>query len=332
MALPEIELQRLSEALTERILQRLSRFRKIGPADPLREHTLTKTKASLAEANRSGTLETLWKNENLLACIALWKTESGFLRVPASALLIEVDTQAREACHWFESKILALAPNLDHSVDLLLDSTLSLLIPALMNAGLFVDLLVTRGDCKVALSALLRHYHPPKELSHLALTITRASEAAEIHEAADILEREFELNPRYAWFKGNNQYIQFKRSELLKTLDDSSKHPFTIKRGNQVVGYFGAYIRNPDPLWRSCASTEFFFDRSIQGMGVIKTAYRILLELAVEEGVESFFGATSHAAMLRMNAVLKREPFGYLMRSGTDSGLWEELNRHSVDQ
>ncbi len=52
---------------------------------------------------------------------------------------------------------------------------------------------------------------------------------------------------------------------------------------------------------------SFFLHRSIQGKGIVKTGYRLILDFFVKNKVTKFYGGTSQPAVQSLSKLMKRK-------------------------
>ena len=58
---------------------------------------------------------------------------------------------------------------------------------------------------------------------------------------------------------------------------------------------------------------SLIFDRSIQGLGISKTAYRVALEEGLRQGAVSFRGGTSQIPVMKLGLSMGRVKVSYLL-------------------
>jgi hypothetical protein len=179
--------------------------------------------------------------------------------------------------------------------------------------GFSIESVALAGNVSIALSALMKKHRPPRDLSHLGLTIRKVTRA-HIRDVQGLHRREFTRNPQHGFFVAKKTYLDTLKRETLLGIKDPAHSHYVILRGKKVVGFFAATTGFNQLKGR--AGVTFVFDQSIQGLGIVKTAYRILLEDMRRRKIETFMGGTSQKAVLGLGKLMKRRPQFYILRYG----------------
>ena len=309
------------------------------PLEPgVREKVVASAHRLFRQAADDGVLEWTGSGDRL-AGVAIVRSERGSLGIPVTAVRIEVDPNSAEARKWICECILRhrsrLGPDLEMIPEGLPDAS-PIFSELRERCGIERDLTLSYGETFSALRRLTEKYHPAADLRALDLTIeplpTGAQNSVTHPKVTDaivaVFAAEIARNPAYRWFAENPAYLDAKRRELLDAFADPGTDAFLIRSSTgAIVGYFAAYSRMTDPLWGPSAGTEFLFDRPIQGRGVLKVAYRRLLECLCARSIPLFLGGTNQSAVLRMNEILGRRTFAHSLKLLPEFGSLASLPR-----
>ena len=177
-----------------------------------------------------------------------------------------------------------------------------------------VESVVLLGPTDKGLRNLVKKLDPPRNLNHLGLEIRKISSPKDIERVIKIYKSEFGRNPQFGRWAGDSRYLKWMKKGMIEDLKKKQLNGFVICSDRKVLGYFGYSIFPPNPVYPSCAGVEIALDQSIQGKGVAKTAYRLMLEELKRKRIVMIRGATSQPAVMGIGKILQRKPFAYLMR------------------
>lgn len=82
---------------------------------------------------------------------------------------------------------------------------------------------------------------------------------------------------------------------------------FGVYRGKTILGLMMTSINQDASHPRKTGGFSFFLHHSIQGLGITKTGYRLLLEFLLKNKVRKFYGGTSQPAIQSLGKIMKRE-------------------------
>ena len=119
---------------------------------------------------------------------------------------------------------------------------------------------------------------------------------------------------------------QFVREGLLSAIGDDPCPQFVVTCEDRVVGGFGLRVNASHPMLGCCAGVEIALDPSIQGCGVGKAAYRLLLERMIDLKVRVFKGMTANPAVLRLARRMRRPLRGWKLVFARDLPPREDLD------
>jgi hypothetical protein len=185
----------------------------------------------------------------------------------------------------------------------------------LSKIGFGMDSVILDGPVHEGLACLISKMDPPKNLKHLGLTIRKIKSAREVDGAVRILKKEFTRNPQFGLWVAKPKSISCIRANLKSLLASRKLDGYIICREETIVGFF-AFHRAPEgPVFPAVAGIEIALDQEIQGLGIAKTCYRIMLEKMNRSGVKVIRGGTAQPAVLALGKILKRKPFAFMMRN-----------------
>jgi hypothetical protein len=166
---------------------------------------------------------------------------------------------------------------------------------------------ILMGETQVALEQLLSRLQPPKMLKHLGLTLARAR-SCDVEAMLELQRSVFAHDAWACWFGTEPHYIDTVVRPMLDGTRESAN--FCIWRDSEIVGSFGADIERQHPFWGDIAGVDFVLHPSIQKQGVVKTAYRCVLEELAASGVGYFKGGTLQPAVFELAKLMGRYSVG----------------------
>jgi hypothetical protein len=184
----------------------------------------------------------------------------------------------------------------------------------LTQAGFGIDSVVLDGPVGEGLARLVAKIDPPKNLKHLGLKIQKIKTRAEIDSVLKIFKREFTRNPQFGSWVGTAPYLRAIRANMRRALEKRKLDGYLICNDDGIWGYFGFYVIPENPLFPAGAGIEIILDQQIQGKGIAKTCYRMMLEKLNRRKIVLIRGGTSQPAVMALGKIMKRKPFIFLMR------------------
>ncbi len=275
----------------------------------VREHLATQ----LDRAERTGEVEVL-RRAGAPVAFALWAfDEDSWFRTPTTQVTFDLDPGDAQARAWLLERLDAWAPDLDASTDLMMDPRHTALLPDLEARGFGLTSALLVGQVAPALDRLVARYDPPSDLAHLGLTLRPVTTPADVDALVALKRRVFAEVPDHCWFYLNPGFAEAEREGLLADLGGGA-YWLVARPDGAVVGTFGASFQLDGVLWGPCAGVDLALDPSVRGQGVVKTAYRLLLEAAAAHGCVAFKGGTSQPAVMHLSRVMGREPHALELR------------------
>ena len=269
--------------------------------------------AGYLEAQARGVVEVRYQGAEIEAYCLLWPEEEAWFGRPSWWCAIDYRTEHPANRLWVE-EVVGRHPEFAHpDFHCELDAAYRGLLPTLMQRGLGIDAITYLGSPKQALEALLATRNPPLHLKAMGLEIAPLSSGREIAQVLALREAYFRAHPEYCFFGASAEFLAGLKTELIGIL---SKHePFyVILRGDRVVGYFSADIEESHAYWGRVAGMDIILDPSLQGRGIVKSVYAILLRELVNREVQVFKGGTSQPSIIGLATLLKRPRLAFCLR------------------
>jgi hypothetical protein len=320
----------LFEDVYELRLQRLARYSEFlldqGGRDAVRRELRQQLKTASEVATRRS-------SGRVTACVLLWSKPS-ILGLEELECLIEAPPDGA-SLEWVRDRMRDLSPQFRASFSCIVDPCHRDLLPKLAKLGLGAQALVLHGTPSKALRGLTEAGKQAPDIANLGLIVEPLRSEAQVDQCIDLRRRYFTANPRHSpinpnWILDDSQQAQideFVRSSLIKSIGREPPTQFVVLDDQVVRGGFGIDVDEVNPLLGCCAGVGIALDEAVQGRGIGRLAYQLLLERMIEMGVRVFKGTTANPAVIalahRMRRPLRgtkvvprkgaatREPFDY---------------------
>jgi hypothetical protein len=222
------------------------------------------------------------------------------------------DQSDQAAFAWLYQTIIDDLPKIDDGAMLTLPLAYQKLWPAWRKIGFSIESLSFGGFPRIALDSLLaKQSQPWPDLAALNLTLTPIHDANHIHEIAALRADVFRRQPEYCWFYHNpgvaEQFDSMTRARL------TAGRQWRLDRNNHILGFFG-YGAQTTELFGKSVSLDFAFAPEIQGLGLGRLAYKVMLKAMIDDGIAYFNGTTANPAVLHMSRHLLRPIITFNLR------------------
>jgi hypothetical protein len=177
----------------------------------------------------------------------------------------------------------------------------------LRKAGLQTRFEVLEGQTKAALKNLMAAKSPPSSLAHLGLEIrpiTSIRSLAEMMKLQKVVSRSAD---RHVYFASSARQLRADRNEYKSILKDGSGLLLGVYRGKRLLGFMLASLHRAPGSRQKTGGFSFFLHPSIQGLGITKTGYRLMLEYLLKNKALAFHGGTSQPAILSLGKIMRRK-------------------------
>jgi len=188
-----------------------------------------------------------------------------------------------------------------------------LLSPAAHAAGFTIRYEILEGKTTVALRALMKAKNPPENLRHLGLEIRRLSGKKYLDQIIQLQHRVFSKEKEHGNLSHSKFQLKLDRLEYKKMLDGKGGLIFGIFWKEKLEGFCAGYVYGKEGGITFCLSPR------IQGLGVAKTGYRLILEIFRKKGVKTFRGGTSQPAVRFLSDIMQRKVTGIYCLKMTSS-------------
>lgn len=269
----------------------------------------------LHNAKRTGVVEVLYnKNLKLEAIFWLFKSTQSFHNVPMMILEVHRNKNSPSALIWLNKKLEQYKYKIKGHCEALISPNDNELKRVMVKNGFHTSSLILLGKTHIAYKNLVKKFNPTKDVTSLGLKITSIESIKDIDQIIKIHRREFKRNPQYGWFVAKPQALKTFKEVLLK--QRKAKSAFVFKNLNgKVLGYFSGSSRHNFRMGLT-GGVGLCFDKSIQGLGLSKVAYRLILEEFISGGVGQFYGGTSQKPVIKMAKIMGRFPSARIMKFG----------------
>lgn len=177
--------------------------------------------------------------------------------------------------------------------------------PTLKNTGFTIRYEILLGNTSKALSKLMRAKRPPKDLKHLGLELRALKSEDDLRKALKLQKCVATKAKAHTYFAYTPAQLRKDKKEYKSLIIDNRGLLLGVFKGSILLGLMivGAHGENGP---EQHGGLSFFLHESIQGMGITKTGYRLMLEYLKKKKIRSFYGGTSQPAIQAMGKVMGR--------------------------
>lgn len=262
-------------------------------------------------ALKCGVFDYHYEGDQLVAIFIFTKTDF------ASGLPITIGTidcnGSKSSLRWIKAKLLEYQILFNEKSHLELPIHLKRLLPFFELIGFSVDTVKLLGVSKECLKKFKGHGKSHLRLDELHLSLSRARKS-DLMSVMDIERREFKRNPQFGWFVANENWLKTRYKARVNALKNEKSTSYVLKnKRGRVVGFFGSEAIET-PNLGNLGTPEFLFDQSIQGQGLSKIGYQILLEDMTTNGIKYFMGNTAQLGVFKNAKKMGRAPINFFLR------------------
>ncbi len=182
-----------------------------------------------------------------------------------------------------------------------------------LEEGFEVHSTILKGEVGPALRRLVKAKNPARNLDHLGLRL-RLLKLREVPALSRLQKRIFSKIPDKGYHSQTPRRIREDAKEFREVIRDPKMGTiFSVWDGKRLGGFFGLFIHH-NPHTDTRAGFGLMLDFPFQGKGIVKTAYRLMLEEALRLKVKTFHGGTSQPAVLALGEIMGRKKVAYLLR------------------
>jgi hypothetical protein len=237
--------------------------------------------------------------------------------------VLDYDWKDQSALLWMSHQLLEAQAHLGDRCEFMIGARYAPILGVLLSLGFGIDSVVLLGHPKEALQQLNLTYAPTHHLGYLNLGIQPLQFRHEIEQIIQLKQNYFSRHPEFCWFGAHERHLSRHKEELIQALRVIKQggvpktHIWVLVREGQLMGAFSYSEEERHPLWGHSAGLDIIFDPRIQHKGVVKTAYKIMLESMVHRKIEVFKGGTSQIAVMTLGKAMKRPLFAWVVRRKT---------------
>ncbi|MBC86021.1 MAG: hypothetical protein CL677_02490 [Bdellovibrionaceae bacterium] len=284
-------------------LFRKSSFSKMGIRKQMETHIL--------KALSCGVFEYKYHRNKLVAFLLLNRVE---LAPGLPVFMGTVNaTENKVAKDWVFERLENLKFLFNSSTQIILPVHLRSMLPQLSELGFNIDTVRLMGSVPKCIEKL-QYSEDPTELFRRHRLSLHTATAEDLEQVREIERREFSRCPEYGWFVSEKAWLDNMLNARLDSLkDDTIKCHVLKSKSGKVKGYFGSF-NQADPSFGMVGGPELIFDRSIQGKGLSKPAYQIILQDLLKGKAKYLSGNTSQVGVLKHAQTMGRVPVSYFLR------------------
>jgi hypothetical protein len=167
---------------------------------------------------------------------------------------------------------------------------------------------ILMGETKTALANLKRKKSPPRDLVHLGLELRAIHSPSQIRDAM-LLQKKISLkSKRHGYFSHTPSQLKKDKAEYNRIISGKMAGQILgVYRGKKILGLMMTGVHAEASASERNGGFSFFLDPSIQGQGITKTGYLLLLEYLVQKKIHKFYGGTSQRAIQSLGKIMKRQ-------------------------
>lgn len=222
-------------------------------------------------------------------------------------------TGTKSSLDWVKEKLTEYAILFNSRSHFELPIHLKKMLPYMENLGFSIDTLKLIGRPDECQKKFSRNFGSNKKFEDYGLQLCIPTKK-DLMVVKEIERKEFKRNPQYGWFVSDEAWLKNSFNERVDSLKDKKCSAYVLKdKRNKVKGFFGVNLRKT-PNFGLLGGPEFVFDKSIQGKGLSKIGYRILLDDMVKGKADFFMGNTSQIGVLKNAKSMGRAPINLCLR------------------
>ena len=270
---------------------------------------------TLSEATRDGYIQVLRLKKKPIAVWIFMKPIARRVK-GERVLFFEYDSKCRaQALPWIKARVLkegTAAPLNTRMGSSPEDS--SVFDKIARRAGFNIRYEILLGETAKALKNLIKAKNPPLDLKHLGIEFRVLKTKAEVEAANKVQKRVFSQVPQHGNFSHTKIQLAKDKKEFLEMIQTGRGKILGFYRKNKLMGFMAGFVPTDK---RSYAGITICLDPKIQGLGITKTGYRILLQYFVDNKINTFQGGTSQPAVKKLAEIMERKVDAVIYVKGT---------------
>lgn len=177
--------------------------------------------------------------------------------------------------------------------------------PTLRRLGFRVSYDILAGEVSPALRQLRRRKRPSRDLAHCGLEL-RKLRTPDLREMMRLQRRVALLQPEHTYYSYTKQQLRLDEREYREAMRKGTGLILGVFERAGLRGFMTGTIHEMVGSRQKCGGISFFLHPDIQGRGVAKTGYLLLLEFLQKNKVREFRGGTSQPAVKGLAKIMGR--------------------------
>jgi hypothetical protein len=267
-----------------------------------------------------GRLYTYIPDGRIKGYVMHWHQDESWYGPPIQNCALDFDWTDPQAILWATQKLLELQSELGEHCELMLSSRYSSILGVALGAGFQIDSVVLLGRPQESLDRLTHRYAPPDHLGMMNLIVQPLTNRKEVEKIIQLKRTYFTQHPEFCWFGAHDRHLGRHKDELIKAIRQRRQgltgpiHAWVLHREGEFMGSFSYSEERDNALWGHVAGLDIILHPRIQRKGVVKTAYKIMLESMITQGVTLYKGGTSQPAVMGLGKIMNRPLFSWVLR------------------
>ncbi len=300
----------LTDHLAKWMLTEHSRFHRIKriPADQ-KNAIISRAKEIVDTGIRKKTLRVFVRSGVPLAIVNLAPSRNPRVAKQQSIFFIYAPHARQKAKRWLRQNLSELAKKSPRYTQIgMSQNDDKFLKDCLEQNGFNTRYEILMGETKVALANLKRKKSPPRDLSHLGLELRSIESPSQIRDAM-VLQKKISLkSKRHGYFSHTPSQLKKDREEYNSIMRGKMDGRILgVYRGKKILGLMVTGVHAEASASEKNGGFSFFLDPSIQGKGITKTGYLLLLEYLLHKKIQKFYGGTSQPSIQSLGKIMKRQ-------------------------
>jgi len=272
-----------------------------------------KAASHLKDVQHRGTAKAYFKKGICEAFVSTLKYQPLHFDSVLEALNIYVRPDDLAAFAWLEEQIKMLKLDTSLLQILTLNGLHTSLLPTLNYKGIGIDAVDLIADSNYSLNQILRQYKSWPTFEEHGLECV-PMQLKHVDGIVKIRRRTYRELPEYCWFGSQESHL-CQYGKRMKTATQKKHLWWVLLDKENVVGNFGGDVVTDDPIWGPCANVEVLFAPQYRGKGLMKTAYRIMLEGLVAKKIPLYTGTTAQKPVMKLGRLTGRQMFRIQLHS-----------------
>lgn len=262
-------------------------------------------KRILERGHKTGSVEYLRQGDRVIALLVLSRSGQPRIRGERNLFFDYEKASRARALRWVAQQLRGMEIPRHTSIGLAASED-KYFRKLLVRSGFDLRYEILRGEVKPALRALGRIKNPLRDLRHLGLELRAIRKSRELQQVMDLQRRVSLRDRRHSYYSHTAAQLRRDEQEYRQHLARGTALILGVYEKGILMGVMIATI-NKAPGGLKNGGLTFFLHRRVQGKGIVKTGYLLLLEYLVRKNVKKFYGGTSQPAVQGLGKVMGRK-------------------------